>query len=100
MSAVLTCLTVNPEEPASEIRAELQERVAELRALAALAKSKAAGGFIDDVDAHVFGAIEALAGQAQLMAETLDRVERPAVPPLNGQRRKVDSLEAGAALTQ
>lgn len=69
MNKSLTCLTVNPKEHAGEIRAEAEERFAQVRAIAALAKSLASGGFVEEIDAQVFGAIETLAGQgAQLLA--------------------------------
>lgn len=65
----LTCLTVNPGEPAGEILAELEERLAQVRAIATLARSASQSGYVNDLDGNVLGAIDTLAGQAELLLE-------------------------------
>ena len=66
---MLTCLTVNPNESAVEILDEMEERLAQIAAISALAKASATDGYINDLNAHVMGAIETLAGQARLMQQ-------------------------------
>lgn len=96
---VLTCLTVNPKEAAGELRAEAEERAAQVRAIAGLMESTAdESGFVHDLDRHALGALVVLTDQAiQLLAQA-DELERRPTPPVNGSRRRVEGgIDVGEA---
>lgn len=95
---VLTSLTVNPKEPAGELRAEAEERAAQVRALAGLMESTAdEHGFLRDVDKHALGALRVLTDQAVQLLAKADELERRPAPPVNGSRRRVEAIETGEA---
>lgn len=74
----LTCLTIDPKQPANEVRDEALERIAQARAICHLAAGRAVNGFVDELDRNVLDAADELLGQAQQMFEALDG-RKPAV---------------------
>lgn len=96
---MLTCLTINPKEPAGELRAEAEERAAQVRALAALMESTAdEHGFVQDLDRHALGALRVLTDQTIQLLAKADEIERRPTPPMNGSRRRVEGgIDVGEA---
>lgn len=94
MTDLHTCLVVNAREPEIEMRDEAEERIAQARAICALAATGAdAHGFINDLDKHALTAADALLGQAQLLFDAARKGERR-VPRTNGRLQTTDKAEA------
>ena len=100
MTDLHTCLVVNARESEIEMRDEAEERIAQARAICALAAASAdAQGFINDLDKHALTAADALLGEVQLLFDSARKGERR-VPRTNGRLQAADKTGAGVLLPQ